>query len=198
MTKLTCALLCSVAMGGSGLARAEDVLASHYNVLKKCDKISFLEKTAKEANTPEGKALIAIVVSMVGVDPNIVSIGLAAIQVEAGGSGQDTYPFVRSPVGYTICSAQPSSLNIGAGENGIETHGDTTFNSTIVRDDKNNGLAMYMVVPCKASTDTRVQTSFDVAFVKAESGWEAKFPKCMKTGLHPWLARNNHTQLNVP
>jgi hypothetical protein len=87
---------------------------------------------------------------------------------------------------------------MGAGDKGIETHGDTTFNSTIVRDDKNNGLGMYMVVPCKASTDTRVASGFDVTFVKADPGWEAKYPLCMKTGSHPWLARNNSTQLNVP
>ena len=178
-------------------AFAEDVLVSHFEVLKKCAKIDFLSKTVKEAKTPEGQALIKLAASLVGVDPTIVNIGLAVIPIEGVGKKQDTYPFIRSPVGYTICSAKPSNLNMGAGENGIQTHGDTTFNSTIVRDAKNNGLAMYMVVPCKATTDTRVQSGFDVTFVKADPGWEKKYPQCMKTGSHPWLARNNHTSLNV-
>jgi hypothetical protein len=181
----------------SGAAFAEDVIVSHFEVLKQCAKISFLAKTIKEAKTPEGKALLNVAGSLVGIDPSVVSIGIMAIPIEGAGQEQDTHPFIRSPQGFTICSAKPSNLNMGSGENGIETHGDTTFNSTIVRDLNTNGLSMYMVVPCKASTDTRVQSGFDVTFVKADAGWETKYPQCSKVRSHPWLARNNHTSLNV-
>lgn len=178
-------------------AVADDVLISHFEVLKACKKVSFLDKTVKELKTPEGQALLNVAAGLVGVNPTAVKIGLAAIPIEGGDKQeQDTHPFIRSPAGYTICSAKPSNLNMGSGDKGIETHGDTTFNSTMVRDDKNNGLGMYLVVPCKASTDTRVQSSFDVTFVKADPGWEGKF-QCAKTGSHPWLARNNGTKLNV-
>jgi hypothetical protein len=175
---------------------ADDVLVSHYEVLKQCKKISFLEKTTKEANTPEGQAIIGIAANIIGVNPNIIKIGLSAIPVEGAGNEQDTYPFIRSPVGYTICSAKPSNLNTGSGQFGIETHGDTTFNSVIVREQNKNGLGMYMVVPCKAGTDTRVQAGFDAVFVRADPGWESKY-KCMKTGSNPWLARNNETKLGA-
>jgi hypothetical protein len=177
-------------------AFADDVIISHFEVLKKCGKVDFFSKTIKEAGTPEGRALIGVAASLIGINPTIVKIGIAALPIEGTGSQQDTYPFIRSPNGYTICSAKPSNMNMGSGENGVETHGDTTFNSTIVRDAKNNGLAMYMVVPCKTNTDTRVQSGFDVTFVKADAaGGENKYPQCMKTGTHPWLARNNHTTL---
>lgn len=181
----------------SGPAFAEDVIVSHFDVLKQCAKVSFLAKTIKEAKTPEGQALLNVGASLVGINPTVVSIGIRAIPIEGASQEQDTHPFIRSPDGYTICSAKPSNLNMGSGDNGIETHGDTTFNATIVRDAKNDGLAMYMVVPCKASTDTRVQSGFDVTFVKADAGWRNKYPQCVKTGSHPWLARNNHTSLNV-
>ncbi|TCM62368.1 hypothetical protein [Rhizobium sp. BK068] len=173
-----------------------DVIVSHFEVLKQCGKMSFIDKTVKELNTPEGKALITLAAGAVGVDPTLVGVAVAAIPIEGQGNQQDTHPFIRSPVGYTICSARPSNLNTGAGQYGIETHGDTTFNSTIVRKSDQNGLAMYMVVPCKASTDTRVQSGFDVTFVKADGGWEQRYPKCQKTGSHPWLARNNGTTLD--
>jgi hypothetical protein len=180
---------------------ADDVIVSHFEVLKACKKISFLDKTVKELKTPQGQAILAAGAAMVGVDPKTVGVVAKAIPVDNQSTEQDTYPFIRSPEGYTICSARPSNLNTGSGQYGIETHGDTTFNSTVVRgggtQKKDDGLWMYMVVPCKASTDTRVQSGFDVTFVKADPGWERKYPKCMPTGMHPWLARNNGTRLEV-
>ena len=183
-------------------AHAQDVIVNHYEVLKQCKKMSFFDKTIKELNTPEGRALISIAGKLVGINPDIVNIATRAIPIKGQSNVQDTYPFIRSPVGYTICSAAPSNLNTGSGMHGIETHGDTTFNSTIrrVMKDRNlndDGLAMYMVVPCKASTDTRVQAGFDVTFVKADPGWREKYKACLPSGTHPWLARNNSTTLNV-
>ncbi|WHO74621.1 hypothetical protein [Rhizobium sp. BT03] len=174
----------------------DDVLVSHFEVLKQCNRMSFIDKTAKELNTPEGKALITVAAGALGVDPTLVGLAVAAIPIEGQNNEQDTHPFIRTPKGYTICTARPSNLNTGSGQYGIETHGDTTFNSTIIRDPAKNGLAMYMVVPCKRSTDTRVQAGFDVTFVKAAAGWEQKYPNCQKTGSHPWLARNNGTTLD--
>ncbi|TBY41605.1 hypothetical protein [Rhizobium leguminosarum] len=174
----------------------DDVIVSHFEVLKQCKKMSFIDKTIKEAKTPEGKALITVAAGALGVDPTLVGFAVAAIPIEGQNNSQDTYPFIRSPVGYTICSARPSNLKMGSGQYGIETHGDTTFNSTIKRDPTTNGLGMYMVVPCKVGTDTRVQAGFDVIFVKAAAGWEQKYPTCQKTESHPWLARNNGTTLD--
>ncbi|PWI54093.1 hypothetical protein B5K03_11645 [Rhizobium phaseoli] len=174
----------------------DDVIVSHFEVLKQCGRMSFVDKTMKELNTPEGKAIISVAAGALGLDPTLVGFAVAAIPIEGQNNQQDTHPFIRAPSGYTICYARPSNLNMGSGQYGIETHGDTTFNSTIVRDAKKNGLAMYMVVPCKRSTDTRVQSGFDVTFVKASAGWEQKYPNCQKTGSHPWLARNNGTTLD--
>jgi hypothetical protein len=197
MSRLVPTLVFALFSASSAIA-AEDVIISHHEVLKSCGKIGFLDKTIKEIKTPEGQAILTAVATYIGFDPTAVNVLINNIPIEGDGNQQDTHPFIRSPVGYTICAARPTNLKMGSGQYGIETHGDTTFNSTIVRNAQTNGLAMYMVVPCKASTDTRVQSGFDVTFVRADAGWENVYPNCMATGSHPWLARNNGTTLNVP
>jgi hypothetical protein len=191
-------MLCLLAQSAWG----QDVLVAHYEVLRQCGRDLFNQSQLGALNSAFGKDLVSKGAALAGVDPAAVEIGVRQIPAEhANDRGQDTYPLVRSPVGYTVCAASPSNPNMGAGQAGIETHGDTTFNATILRVipgiTHDDGLAMYLVVPCKRSTDTRVQASFDVTFVRAEPGWQDRF-KCSATGSHPWLARNNSTSLNVP
>ncbi len=203
MKRIAAISMALVLSSSPSFATDDDVIVSRFDILKACKKINFFDKTAKELKTPEGTVVLAAIASMVGVDPKTVSAAVKALPIENQTTAQDTYPLIRSPVGYTICSARPSNANNPryAGQYGIETHGDTTFNATIVRDDgsktKNDGLQMYMVVPCKAGTDTRVESVIDITFVKAVPSWEKKYPKCMPTGMHPWLARNNRTSLEV-
>ncbi|SFV01025.1 hypothetical protein [Bradyrhizobium arachidis] len=183
-------------------ALAQDVLAQRYNVFIQHDKVSFIQKTIKELNTPEGRAVLSAAAAYLGVDPATVNAAIAGTaDMVVPKDQQDSRGIIRSSEGYTICLAKPSNENMGAGQHGIETHGDTTFNTSLVRviPGRNNddGLVWYTVVPFKASTDTRVAGSFDVVFVKASPGWRERYPNCRPSGEHPWLARNNHTQLNV-
>lgn len=176
-------------------AFAQDMLVANYSVTIAKDKLSFVEKTIKEANTPEGRALISAAAAGAGVDPNTVSVAMAALAAAKGKTeGEAYYRNITSPKGYTICTAKPHGLK---SYNGVESHGDSTFNSTIVRNKDFDGLSMYMVVPQKASTDTRVSSNFYLTFVSKTKDFVSKYPKCQKTGWHPWLSRNNSTRLNV-
>lgn len=197
----TLTVLASLASLNTG-ANAQEILVQRYNVHIQRDKLSIIEKTTKELNTPEGRALVTAVAMYFGVNPAAINAGIAegAKMIVPGGQ-QDMSGLIRTPVGYTICYARPSNPNMGAGQHGIETHGDTTFNTTLMRviPGRNNddGLGWYMVVPRKAGTDTRVSGSFDVAWVRADPGWRQRYPQCRPSGEHPWLARNNSTSLNV-
>jgi len=183
-------------------AQAQDVVVNHFDWFVQHDKMSIIEKTIKEANTPEGQAIISAVAAYVGIDPKTTSIALAAAaSFKPPAQQQDMSGLIQTPPGYTICFARPSNPNPGAGDKGIETHGDTTFNGTIVRVIPGynfDGLAWYMVVPTTAGGDHRVATSFDVVTVKADPGWQNRYKNCEPTGEHAWLARNNETHLNVP
>lgn len=180
-----------------------EILVNRYNVLIQRDKLNVLQKTAKELNTSEGQAVVSAACFVIGCDPISINASIAegARMIVPEGQ-QDMNGIIQTPVGYTICYAEPSNQNMGAGDKGIETHGDTTFNTTILRvvPGVNNldGLGWYMVVPFKARTDTRVNAAFDVVWVKAAPGWQQLYPQCEKRGEHPWLARNNSTSLRVP
>ncbi|MGJ4945023.1 hypothetical protein ACQR1W_30970 [Bradyrhizobium sp. HKCCYLS1011] len=203
LTALAVALIAWIWLSHPVVAQQnDDVIVHHFDWIVQHDKQSFVEKTVKEANTPEGKAIIGAVATYIGVNPKVTSIGLAALAATAPRAGvQDTNGLIQSPVGYTICYARPSNPNMGAGDKGIETHGDSTFNSTINRVIPGNnfdGLGWSMTVPFSRGGDHRVAASFDVVMVKAVPGWQNVYKNCELTGEHPWLARNNSTQLNVP
>lgn len=179
-----------------------DVLAQRYDVFIQHDKLNVFQKTVKELNTSEGRIVLGAAATYLGLDPNSTNAAVAGSAHMVVPNGPEEFRgIIKSPAGYTICLAKPANPNMGAGEQGIETHGDTTFNATLIRviPGKNNddGLAWYIVVPFKAGTDTRVTGSFDVVWVKASPGWQQRWPGCRPSGEHPWLARNNHTQLNV-
>lgn len=187
----------------AGAVSSQEILVNRYDVLIQRDKLDIFQKTGKELNTPEGKAIVAAACAYFGCDADKVNVGIAEAAKFIVPSGQqDMKGLIQTPVGYTICYATPSNPNMGAGDKGIETHGDTTFNTTLLRVvpgvNEFDGLGWYMVVPFKAGTDTRVNAVFDVTWVKADPGWQQKYPQCRKRGEHPWLARKNETHLNVP
>jgi len=165
------------------------VLAYSLHLRIQHDKVSFIDKTIKEANTKEGRALLSAVALWVGVNPAGVNAGAAALAATLPNQGvQDSHSFFGSPAGFSICMARPAGS--------IETHGDTTWNATIARGPV-DGVGMYTVVPFKVRTDTRVEGSFILLFVRKDvPNWMSKY-HCDPTGSHPWLARNNETRLRV-
>lgn len=187
MRTLVTALMVSIA---SGSIAAEDVLVNRQAILKKCAKIGVFQNIVKQAQTPEGKAIIGTALTLVGVDPSTTVGMIGTIPVQGDSGAQDTYPFIRSPEGYTICTVR--NVGVGSGQHGIETHGDTTLNATLKRSAKLDGVAMYMVVPCKVGTDTRVHAQFDVVFVKPHL---LNTAQCLKDGQPLWHARNNGTKI---
>lgn len=192
----------TAAMSSMAAQAEEEILAQRYDVNIQKDKLTILEKTTKELATPEGQALVTAVATYFGLPADKINVGIAtAAKFVVPGGQQDTSGIIRTPVGYTICYAKPSNENMGSGDKGIETHGDTTFNTSLIRviPGKNNddGLAWYMSIPHKAGTDTRVAGSFDVVWVKADPGWQVRYKQCRPSGEHPWLARNNSTTLNA-
>ena len=179
---------------------AQDVLVRHFEVFVEHRKQNIVEKTVSELNTTQGKALVSAVSTYVGIDPTVTSIAISAVAQRIGSFAQESKGLIQTPVGYTVCYALPSNPHAGAGDKGIETHGDSTFNGTIVRVIPGynfDGLAWYMFVPNAAGHDSRVTTAFDVVAVKADPGWQNRYKNCEPTGEHAWLARNNGTRVNV-
>jgi hypothetical protein len=179
----------------------QDVIVRHFDWIVQRDRQTFMEKTAKEANTPEGRAIISAVAAYIGIDPQATTIGLATLAAAAPSAGKQYMSgLIKSPVGYTICYARPSNPNPGAGDKALEARGDSAFNSTVVRLSPGydfDGLAWYMVVPFSRRGEHRVAASFDVVMVKPVPDWQNLYKNCEPTGEHAWLARNNDTRLNV-
>jgi hypothetical protein len=188
---------------GPALAQEDKVLVNEYYWIVQQPKVNIAENTLKQLNTPEGKAIIGTAATLIGLDPTltgtIIGIAGAASKLTSSQNGDERSGLIQSPVGYTICAARPSNPHYGAGDKGIETHCDTTFNSTILRVHPGvnlDGLGWYMAVPRKVGCDSRVAAPFVVVWVKADPGWQNQH-HCEPTGEHPWLARNNSTRLNV-
>jgi hypothetical protein len=182
---------------------AQEYLLQRYDPFVQHGKPSFLEKRIKELNTKEGRAAVNALASYIGIDPVKIDAGIArTADILIPPDQEDIGGLIRTPEGYTICYAKPAMDDIGAGQRGIETYGDTIFNTSLVRviPDRNNddGLVWNLVVPFEAITDARVTGVFDVVFVKADPGWRQHHRECRPSGEHPWLARNNYTSLNVP
>lgn len=182
--------------------QAQEYIVQRYSIYIQRDKLSFVDKGIKEANTREGRAILSAAATLAGANPETVNgIITAAQNFLPAQKQQDMRGVIQSKPGYTICYAKPVGP-LGAGEHDIETHGDSTWNTSLIRviPEKNqnfDGLAWYIVAPTKADTDTRVNGTYDIVFVRADPGWQSRFPGCRPTGEHPWLARNNHTRVNV-
>jgi hypothetical protein len=174
-----------------------EVLVQRYDVFVE-RKRGVIQKTVKELGSKEGRAIVSAAAAYFGVDPSKMNAGISAAQMLVPGGSEEMRGLIQTPVNYTICYAVPLGPS-GAGQHGIETHGDSTFNTTLTRviPGKSNldGLGWYMVVPYK-SGGARVTGVFDVVWVLANPGWQTKY-KCRPTGEHPWLARNNGTALNA-
>jgi hypothetical protein len=129
---IVCAAI--AAISSTAAQAEEEILAQRYDVNIQKDKLSIIEKTTKELTTPEGQALVTAVATYFGLPADKINIGIAtAAKFVVPGGQQDTSGLIRTPVGYTICYAQPSNPNMGSGDKGIETHGDTTFNTSLLR-----------------------------------------------------------------
>jgi hypothetical protein len=188
-------------------AFAQELYVDRYRIRIQQDRLTFFEKTSKEAQTPEGQAIIGSVSTYLGIPPEYVAIGMEGLSVLTSEqrSEEEFSGLIQSAPGYTICFARTSCVgqgcDLGAGEHGIETHGDSTFNGTVMRVIPGrwelDGLGWYLFAPIRASRDSRVDALFDVGVVKAEGDWMTKF-NCQENGFHPWLARNNSTSLDVP
>ncbi len=183
-------------------ADAQEILVNRYDVLVQHDKVDIVQKTTKELTTKEGQAVVAAACAFFGCDPDKVNASIAeAAKLIVPNDKQDMRGIIRTDVGYTICEAKLIGPR-GAGDKDVETHGGSTFNTTIYRvvpgASNDDGLGWYMSVPFKVGTDTRVNAVFDVYWVKADAGWQTKYPQCRKTFEHPWASTNNETRLNVP
>lgn len=197
---LIVAMLSTPLFSASAATKA-DFLVQRYSVYINHNKVGILQNTIKQLNTGTGHAIITAVSVLLGGSSTALNggIALAAKFAVPRGRIQDTRGLIRSPTGYTICYASPT--NIGARNRGIETHGDSTFNTTLYRvvsgKSNDDGLGWYMSIPYKVSTDVRVSGSFDVVWVQAIPGWQQKYKRCRPTFSHPWLARNNETRLDA-
>jgi hypothetical protein len=196
------------------MAQSADLLVTRMS-LKIEQRVSFFDKTSKELNTPEGRALIEAIKKVIeviisdggdgsGGGSRLNSTGAAgmtassvrakALKVTGRVEGEAYYYDVYPPKGYTICAARVSYPK--STYRGIESSRDSTFNATIGRPRRGGGLlGLYLVVP-RHSYTTRAMGTFDVIFVKT-SLWRNKAVKCQLNGFHPWLSRNNQTRLNV-
>lgn len=193
------AVLPSIAVS-SAFAQSADVLVNHYDFFEHNDGLGFWGKTLNEANTPEGKLIVGAVATWIGVDSDAVSMALELLNnSERRKDGpQHSDGIMRSPPGYTICTARVMNMNMGSGQDGVETHRGSSLTATIVRvvDGWNHdGLAWVMELPMKVS-DTRVATStIEVVYVKADQGWQGKY-QCQPNGWHLFVSQNNVTKSN--
>src|SRR3954452_23277130 len=87
-----------------GSANAQDVLANHYEITQNCHDFSMYYGVIKNANTMEGRALIANAEKLAGLNPNSRKIAIREISAYMSGTTLENYPFIPSPTGYTICS----------------------------------------------------------------------------------------------
>jgi hypothetical protein len=188
-------------------ALSQELFVDRYRITIQQDRQTFFEKTAQEAQTPEGQAIIGSVSAYLGIPPKYIAVGVAGVSSLTSDqrSDEEFSGLIQSAPGYTICFAATSCVGqacgLGAGEHGIETHGDSTFNGTVTRvipgQWSYDGLGWYLFAPISVTKDSRVDAIFDVGVVKAEGNWMETF-NCQPNGFHPWLARNNVTTLNKP
>jgi len=130
-----------------------------------------------QIGTPEGRAILAAVATAIGADPQTATEVAAAVPLPGIDTGAtDNYPFYHAPVGMTICKAGPLGT--------IETS-HSSWSARVVRDAKNDGLAMYVSVGTSPGQTHRAEGSFFIQFVKAEGDWEHKYG-CTATGTVIW------------
>ena len=149
---LIAAMWLLVSTTSSGEAQ-EDILVQRYNLNIQRDKLNVAQQAAKAISDPKDIPIFFPgVAGILTSYPADVSVGAAAAKMIIPSGKQDMSGLIQTPPGYTICLAKPVEGS-GAGQHGIETHGDTTFNTTLLRvlPNRNNvdGLGWYLVVPWK-------------------------------------------------
>jgi hypothetical protein len=112
---------------------AREYLLQRYNPFVQHGKRSFFAKTIKELNTKESRAAVNALTSYIGIDPAKVDADIArTADIVISSDQEDIGGLIRAPEGYTICYAKPAMDDIGPGHRGIETLGDTTFNTSAI------------------------------------------------------------------
>jgi hypothetical protein len=82
--------------------------------------------------------------------------------------------------GYEICGAKLSDLSITS---------PSTFNTRIVRDNQNNGLGFYAVIPKNRPSRQWVDAYMLVHYVRAGT---LNRNRCMDTDYNPWLCEGQN------
>ncbi len=185
-------------------AQEADIIIENYVLHEQQERGGWVEFVIKQGGSDEGKMIISAVAAYYGVEPEVTALALEA-SFPKSGYQQDTRPEITAPDGYTICEAHPTTDDIRAGQHGIETHGGTTFDATIVRGKAKgrdwNGINMYLVVPQSMSTDPRVFAPFTVTYVRND--WEnaQRYLNdgsiCMAHCEMAWHAARNKTKLRI-
>src|SRR3954451_15847776 len=94
-----------------GSANAQDVIVNHYEIWQQCRKFTMNYGVIKDANTMEGRALIANAEKLTGLNLNPRNIAIGMIPVYGMNTGErELHPNIKSPTGYTICAAAPSFI----------------------------------------------------------------------------------------
>ena len=129
--------------------------------------------------TPEGKALLGAVASVAGFNPTLVTIISASLpNLNVNAAVTDNTGVIKPPSGMTICKA---------GAIGLETS-HAYWSSSIVRNDKQSGLAFYTSVGISPGQTHRIDGKFYIEFVKQIDGWDKKYA-CMLDGAKVWEQR---------
>jgi hypothetical protein len=167
---------------GIGCASAQGPIAmkAEFHI---SEKGNFLLKTGKEAGTKEAALMATAACAAFGV--NCAKQALRATQlikavvVGDNRSGKEHRGIIRAPAGYEICKAK-----VDWSHSSID--GETTFNSRIVREPKNNGLGFYAVVPKFRKEGHWVDAPLYLEFVPA--GKTAAYG-CWPTNVYPWVCK---------
>ena len=135
-----------------------------------------------QLGTPEGRKLLASVASIVGFNPILATIVSANVPLpHLDRRTTDNKGTLAAPDGMTICKAGP----IGQLE---ASH--ASWSSSIVRDNKQNGLGFYTSVGTGRNKTHRIEGSFYVEYVKPVDDWKKKFD-CMPDGKQVWNLHNS-------
>lgn len=169
--------------------------------LDQVENPSELQRWGHIADTPEGKALIAIGLSYFGVPPAYAATAATAITAAMGNfpaSGTSHVGYIQAPVGYTVCHAEVHQWDPNKpdhiGGYGPSLNCGNTFNATYrTADDPHSanidGLHWYMVVnrPGIGAGSCWVDGMVSVFFVKYEKKGNYN---CAHSGDVAWTYKN--------
>ncbi len=169
----------SLAMDAGSFDNGERVvIALHWKIEHRSSNP--VEILIKQAGTPEGRALLATLATLIGADPQTASVVATAIPLPSiNYKATDNRGLIPSPAGMTVCNAGP----IGHLEASR-----AAWSASLVRNGTQNGISYYTSVGTGAGATHRIEGSFFVEFVKPVENWEAKY-KCHPPGVQ-WDIKN--------